>query len=71
MRADVFMPDGEHLQMASKPSIDGGQVWKEVVEGNPLSFEGVYKKNLPLDVGECSAKAAAAHAAARAKLPPV
>lgn len=46
-----------------------GTAWKEVVEGNPLSFEGVYKKNLTLDVGECTAIAAAAHVAAREKLP--
>jgi len=71
VRADVFTPGGEHLLMSSKASIDGGTAWKEVVEGNPLSFEGVYKKNLALDVGECTAIAAAAHVAARAKLPPV
>ena len=33
-----------------------------------MSFEGVYKANQPLDVGECTAIAAAAHANARAKL---
>jgi hypothetical protein len=54
--------------MRSKPSIDGGQVWKEIVQGNLLSFEDVYKKNLVLDVGECTALATAAHTAARAKL---
>jgi len=71
VQADVFMPGGEHLVMRSKPSIDGGTAWKEVVEGNPMSFEGVYKTNLKLDVGECTAIAAAAHTAARAKLPSV
>ena len=68
VRADVFCPGGEHLVMASAPSIDGGTAWKEVVEGNPLSFEGVYKKNLELDVGECTLIAHAAHTTLRAKL---
>ena len=33
-----------------------------------MSFEGVYKANQVLDVGECTALAMAAHASARAKL---
>ena len=68
VRADVFTPLDSPLEMRSKPSIDGGQVWKEIVQGNLLSFEDVYKKNLVLDVGECTALATAAHTAARAKL---
>mmetsp|Transcript_64965 Transcript_64965/g.128427 ORF Transcript_64965/g.128427 Transcript_64965/m.128427 type:complete len:565 (-) Transcript_64965:479-2173(-) len=68
VRADVFGPGGDHMVMLSAPDIDGGTAWKEVVKGNPMSFEGVYKKNLELDVGECTAIAAAAHASARAKL---
>lgn len=66
VRADVFMP-GEHLQMNSSKSTDGGTAWKVQLEGNPLSFEGVYKANQKLDVGECTALAKQAHAAARAK----
>ena len=68
VRADVFTPLDSPLEMRSKPSIDGGQVWKEIVQGNLMSFEDVYKKNLVLDVGECTALATAAHTAARAKL---
>jgi len=68
VRADVFGPGGDHMVMRSEPSIDGGTAWKDVVKGNPMSFEGVYKKNLALDVGECTAIAAEAHTKARAKL---
>ena len=67
VRADVFMPDS-HLKMMSAEDIDGGKVWKTVVENNPFSFEDVYKKNQKLDVGECTALAKSAHAAARAKM---
>ena len=67
VRADVFYP-GNHLQMTSSRETDGGKVWKEQLEGNPMSFEGVYKANQPLDVGECTNLAAGAHAAARAKM---
>jgi hypothetical protein len=67
VRADVFYP-GTHLQMASSRETDGGTTWKVQLEGNPMSFEGVYKANLPLDVSECTQVAAAAHAAARAKI---
>ena len=66
VRADVFMP-GEHLQMASDRETDGGKAWKVQLDGNPMSFEGVYKANQPLDVGECTALAVSAHAALRAK----
>ena len=66
MRADVFYP-GSHLIMNSTRETDGGTAWKTQLEGNPMSYEGVYKTNLPLDVGECTALAAAAHAEARAK----
>ena len=54
--------------MYSDRSIDGGKVWKEKLDGNPESFEGVYKANTKLDVGECTKIAAAAHEAVRAKL---
>jgi len=68
VRADVFMPGGVHHVMKSALSIDGGQAWKEVVEGNPLSFEGVYKANQPLDVAECSAEAEKSHKAVSGKV---
>ena len=66
MRADVFMPDS-HLKMMSAEDIDGGKVWKNTLDGNPMSFEGVYKANQSLDVGECTKLAMDAHAKARAK----
>ena len=59
---------GEPPLLDAAPLLAGGKVWKEVVEGNPMSFEGVYKANQVLDVGECTALAAAAHKAARAKM---
>jgi len=65
VRADVFMPNGVHHVMNSKLSIDGGKVWKQTLEGNPMSFEGIYKANQPLDVSACTKEAQAAHAAAR------
>jgi len=67
VRADVFY-EGTHLVMNSTQETDGGKVWKTCLEGNPMSFEGVYKANQPLDVGECTKVAVAAHTAARAKL---
>lgn len=66
VRADVFMP-GQQLQMASDKSIDGGTAWKKQLDGNPMSFEGVYKANQVLDVSECTKLAMDAHAALRAK----
>ena len=68
VRADVFMP-GSHLQMMSDRETDGGKAWKVKLEGNPESFEGVYKINQSLDVGECTALAMQSHADARAKMP--
>ena len=67
VRADVFMP-GSQLQMRSSRETDGGTAWKVQLEGNPMSFEGVYKTNQSLDVGECTALALGAHKAARAKM---
>lgn len=68
VRADVFY-EGTHLKMHSSRDTDGGKAWKTTLEGNELSFEGVYKANQPLDVGECTRMASAAHTAARAKIP--
>jgi hypothetical protein len=53
--------------MASDKSIDGGTAWKKQLDGNPMSFEGVYKANQVLDVSECTKLAMDAHAALRAK----
>jgi len=68
VRADVFMP-GKKLVVKSAMSIDGGKAWKEKLEGNEDSFEGVYKTNQKLDVSECVQLGMAAHAAAAAKIP--
>ena len=67
VRADVFMP-GQHVTMRSRLDVDSGKVWKQQLDGNSASFEGIYKANQPLDVAECQAECAAAHAAAAAKL---
>ena len=52
----------------SARNIDGGKVWKEKLEMNPFSFEGIYKQNQTLDVSECNKEAAKAHLAARDKM---
>ncbi len=36
---------GDSFVLKSRIDIDGGQAWKEVVEGNELSFEQVHKNN--------------------------
>ena len=65
VRADVFMEGKQHV-INSALSIDGGKAWKQQLDGNPMSFEGVYKANQKLDVSTCNEEAAAAHRAARA-----
>ena len=70
MRADVFMPGGVKHVMHSSLDTDGGTAWKTALEGNPHSFEGIYKANQPLDVQECTAAADAAHKKAKAALWP-
>jgi len=68
VRADVFMPGGVHHVMNSALDIDGGKAWKNTLEGNPHSFEGIYKANQTQDVSECVKQGAAAHAKARSNL---
>eukprot|EP00591_Stephanopyxis_turris_P001859 CAMPEP_0195519700 /NCGR_PEP_ID=MMETSP0794_2-20130614/15282_1 /TAXON_ID=515487 /ORGANISM="Stephanopyxis turris, Strain CCMP 815" /LENGTH=544 /DNA_ID=CAMNT_0040648893 /DNA_START=110 /DNA_END=1744 /DNA_ORIENTATION=+ len=41
----VTEEDGSMMQLKSKMSIDGGKAWKNIVEGNSMSFEGVHGKN--------------------------
>lgn len=41
----VTEESGEMMKLNSKYSICGGKAWKEVVEGNTLSFEDVHKTN--------------------------
>ena len=62
----VFMPGGVKHTMNSSLATDGGKAWKQQLDGNPMSFEGVYKANQKLDVSTCNEEAAAAHRAARA-----
>mmetsp|Transcript_26970 Transcript_26970/g.87135 ORF Transcript_26970/g.87135 Transcript_26970/m.87135 type:complete len:487 (-) Transcript_26970:170-1630(-) len=62
VRADVFMSDGRHLPIKSSMATDGGKAWKQTLDGNELSFEGVYKANQALSVAECQKASAAAHA---------
>ena len=62
VRADVFMEGKQHV-INSALSIDGGKAWKQQLDGNPMSFEGVYKANQKLGFLQ---RGAAAHRAARA-----
>merc|ERR1712023_385106 len=57
VRADVFLPGGEQHKMHSTLETDGGKAWKLQVNGNPMSFEGIYKTNSKLDVRRCSISA--------------
>eukprot|EP00934_Nitzschia_sp_Nitz4_P001153 Nitzschia sp. Nitz4//scaffold225_size51843//24519//26223//NITZ4_006897-RA/size51843-processed-gene-0.60-mRNA-1//1//CDS//3329542681//1153//frame0 len=41
----VTEESGESFVLKSSMTIDGGKAWKEVVEGNELSFEQVHKNN--------------------------
>lgn len=47
--AGVFKSDGTQQVMKSLNSIDGGKAWEIIVEGNPLTFEQVYKNNSDAD----------------------
>jgi hypothetical protein len=42
---------GSMMEIKSRMDIDGGQAWKEVVEGNPMSFEQVWKNNKNANIG--------------------
>ncbi|KAG7349108.1 hypothetical protein IV203_011705 [Nitzschia inconspicua] len=43
---------GSIMEIKSRVDIDGGQAWKEVVEGNPMSFEQVWKNNKNAQIGK-------------------
>ena len=64
----MFMP-GKRLVVKSAMNIDGGKAWKQTLDGNEDSFEGVYKTNQKLDVSECVQLAMQAHGTAAAKIP--
>mmetsp|Transcript_9681 Transcript_9681/g.23449 ORF Transcript_9681/g.23449 Transcript_9681/m.23449 type:complete len:537 (-) Transcript_9681:152-1762(-) len=42
--------DGSAMEICSRMDLDGGKVWKEVVEGNPLSFEQVRNNNMDANI---------------------
>mmetsp|Transcript_37506 Transcript_37506/g.120314 ORF Transcript_37506/g.120314 Transcript_37506/m.120314 type:complete len:510 (+) Transcript_37506:1454-2983(+) len=65
---DVFMPDGSKVRQRSRIDIDGGKAWKTTIEGNPFSFEQVYKTNLTTDVVQTSKLANDKHKALAATL---
>lgn len=43
---------GKMTEIKSRVDIDGGKAWKEVVEGNPMSFEQVWKNNKNAQIGK-------------------
>ena len=66
---NVFVPGQEKLVMKSTTATDGGKVFKTKMDnGNPLSFQDVYKMGKTTDVNECYAAAESAHAALAAAL---
>lgn len=48
----VSKEDGSAIEISSRMDIDGGKVWKQVVEGNPLSFEDVRNQNMNADISK-------------------
>ena len=46
----VTEESGEMMELRSKHSICGGQAWKNVVEGNTMSFEQVHEKNFEANI---------------------
>jgi len=52
----VTSEDGSSIEIASKMDIDGGKAWKQVVEGNPLSFEQVRNQNMNADISKVDIK---------------
>lgn len=43
---------GGMTMIKSRMDIDGGQAWKKAVEGNPMSFEEVWKNNKNANIGK-------------------
>lgn len=54
--------EGHLMTLKSRRDICGGKAWKQVVEGNELSFEGVHAKNKDANVTAIEAKRKAMHA---------
>ena len=55
----VTAEDGKMMTLKSKRSICGGKAWKQVVEGNEMSFEAVHAKNKNANVSLIEKKRAA------------
>ncbi|VEU35712.1 unnamed protein product [Pseudo-nitzschia multistriata] len=52
----VSSEDGTSMEICSRMDIDGGKVWKEVVEGNPMSFEQVRNNNMDANISQVDLK---------------
>merc|ERR1719343_1444946 len=52
----VSKEDGSAMEISSRMDIDGGKAWKQVVEGNPLSFEEVRNQNMNADISKVDTK---------------
>ncbi|KAL3906687.1 MAG: hypothetical protein SGARI_003887 [Bacillariaceae sp.] len=52
----VSAEDGKIMQVKSRVDIDGGKAWKQVVEGNSMSFEQVWKNNKNADIAKIDMK---------------
>ena len=49
---EVSSGDGKAMEICSRMDIDGGKAWKTEVEGNPMSFEQVWKNNKNADISK-------------------
>eukprot|EP00536_Pseudo-nitzschia_multiseries_P010821 jgi/Psemu1/243247/estExt_Genewise1.C_3450008 len=52
----VANEDGSAMEICSRMELDGGKVWKELVEGNPLSFEQVRNNNMDANISQVDLK---------------
>jgi len=52
----VSSEDGSAIEISSKMDIDGGKAWKEIVEGNSLTFEQVRNNNMNRDISKVDIK---------------
>mmetsp|Transcript_25565 Transcript_25565/g.33886 ORF Transcript_25565/g.33886 Transcript_25565/m.33886 type:complete len:554 (+) Transcript_25565:212-1873(+) len=52
----VTNEDGEQTILKSKKTTCGGKAWKQVIEGNSMSFEAVHGKNMDADVTKIEKK---------------
>ena len=62
----VWNAKGECIRLKSNVSIDGGKVWKDILEGNGMSFEDTMNANKGSDVSSIEKLRIAAHATAAA-----